>query len=353
MSGYIGNIPVPQATQTRDTFTATAGQTSFATSGYTPGYLDVFLNGVHLVNGTDYTASNGSDVVLTSGAASGDNLEVVAYTTFQVVDQSFSGNFSVDSPTFVVDAANNRVGVGTASPSHKISVLSAGGSGNYNLHSTASSIVNPNSTGSEIVGAQVSIGNNIVLSERQVNGAFSDRTDLAFVTDTGFGLGKSEKMRLDAAGHLIVPAGVTLGTATGVYSAANTLDDYEEGTWTPAFSSGSGITYVDQEAYYTKTGNIVNFHFQLSWSAGTSLSTVVTGLPFAVRNIGSHMYPMCSVWNNVGITYPAGRTTLIAYPVLGASNVQLDCVGSAIGAGAPTLGTSGGIYVTGFYYTDA
>ena len=122
MSGYIGNVPTPQATQTRDVFTATSGQTSFATSGYTPGFLDVFLNGVHLVNGTDYTASNGSDVVLTSGATTGDSLEVVAYTTFQVVDQSFSGNFSVDSPTFVVDAANNRVGVGTASPASQLSV---------------------------------------------------------------------------------------------------------------------------------------------------------------------------------------------------------------------------------------
>jgi hypothetical protein len=84
MSGYIGVQPVPQATQTRDTFTATAGQTSFATSGYTPNFLDTYLNGVHLVNGTDYTASNGSDVVLTSGAADGDTLQVVAYTTFEV-----------------------------------------------------------------------------------------------------------------------------------------------------------------------------------------------------------------------------------------------------------------------------
>lgn len=82
MSGYIGNIPVPQATQTRDVFTATAGQTSFATSGYTPNFLDVFLNGVHL-EPTDYTASNGSDVVLASGAASGDVLIVVAFTTFE------------------------------------------------------------------------------------------------------------------------------------------------------------------------------------------------------------------------------------------------------------------------------
>jgi hypothetical protein len=94
--------------------------------GLHAGVLGRFLNGVHLVNGTDYTASNGSDVVLTTGATTGDNLEVVAYTTFQVVDQSFSGNFSVDSPTFVVDAANNRVGIGTSSPSENLDVRGAG-----------------------------------------------------------------------------------------------------------------------------------------------------------------------------------------------------------------------------------
>ena len=82
MSGYIGNIPVPQATQTRDVFTATSGQTSFATSGYTPNFLDVYLNGVHL-DPSDYTASNGSDVVLAVGAASGDSVIVVAFTTFE------------------------------------------------------------------------------------------------------------------------------------------------------------------------------------------------------------------------------------------------------------------------------
>ena len=86
MSGYIGTQPVPQATQTRDVFTATSGQTSFATSGYTPSFLDVFLNGVHLQNGTDYTASNGSDVVLTVGAATADVLEVVSYTTFETAN---------------------------------------------------------------------------------------------------------------------------------------------------------------------------------------------------------------------------------------------------------------------------
>jgi hypothetical protein len=84
MAGYIGTQPVPQATQTRDTFTATAGQTSFATSGYTPTFLDVYLNGVHLQNGVNYTATNSSDVVLTTGAALNDVLEVVAFTTFEI-----------------------------------------------------------------------------------------------------------------------------------------------------------------------------------------------------------------------------------------------------------------------------
>ena len=92
MSGYIGNIPVPQATQTRDNFTATASQTTFATSGYTPGYLDVYLNGVHL-DPTDYTAANGTDVVLATGATAGDVLSVVAFTTFQVAGPAGAGYF--------------------------------------------------------------------------------------------------------------------------------------------------------------------------------------------------------------------------------------------------------------------
>ena len=99
MAGYIGTQPVPQATQTRDSFTATAGQTSFATGGYTPHFLDVYLNGIFLNNGSDYTAGNGSDVVLTTGASSGDILEVVAYTTFEVANVSGGGMFKGDNGT--------------------------------------------------------------------------------------------------------------------------------------------------------------------------------------------------------------------------------------------------------------
>mgnify|MGYP003624646883 CR=1 FL=1 len=91
MAGYIGTQPVPQATQTRDAFTSTNNQTSFPTSGYTPEFLDVFLNGVKLA-AADYTATNGSDVVLAVGATTGDILEVVSYGTFEVLNPTFDGN---------------------------------------------------------------------------------------------------------------------------------------------------------------------------------------------------------------------------------------------------------------------
>ena len=98
MAGYLGPLPVPQATQTRETFTATASQTTFNTGGYTSGFIDVFMNGVKLAP-ADFTATNGSDVVLATGAAVGDIIEVVAYTAFEVLNQNFTGNTSTQDLT--------------------------------------------------------------------------------------------------------------------------------------------------------------------------------------------------------------------------------------------------------------
>jgi hypothetical protein len=98
MSGYIGPAPVPQATQTREAFTATSGQTTFNTGGYTAGFIDVYLNGVKLA-AADYTATNGSDVVLAVGAAADDILETVAYSAFTVADQDFTGETTAEDLT--------------------------------------------------------------------------------------------------------------------------------------------------------------------------------------------------------------------------------------------------------------
>ena len=76
-------------TSQRTTYTATAGQTTFAAI-YDAGYIDVYLNGIKLIVGTDVTATSGTNIVLATGAAAGDTLETVAFGTFSI------SNFSIN-----------------------------------------------------------------------------------------------------------------------------------------------------------------------------------------------------------------------------------------------------------------
>jgi len=106
MSKYIGNIPVPSATQTKTRIVATSEQTSFTTSGeYTPGYIDVFLGGVKL-DSSEFTATDGTTVVLASGANTGQIFESISYTTFKV-DASALANQSGQSGKYLTTDGTN------------------------------------------------------------------------------------------------------------------------------------------------------------------------------------------------------------------------------------------------------
>ena len=84
---YIGNSPGTASQRIVSSFTATAGQTTFTPSnGYVLGYCDVYLNGVRLVAGDDFTASDGASVVLVTAASAGDSVEVVTYLPRGLVD---------------------------------------------------------------------------------------------------------------------------------------------------------------------------------------------------------------------------------------------------------------------------
>jgi len=72
-------------TSNRATYTATSGQTTFAIV-YDIGFVDVYLNGVKLIAGTDYTATNGTSIVLTTGAALNDLVDIVAFGTFSIAN---------------------------------------------------------------------------------------------------------------------------------------------------------------------------------------------------------------------------------------------------------------------------
>jgi len=72
-------------TLSRQNYTATGGQTTF-TITYDVGFVDVYLNGVKLVVGTDFTATSGTNIVLASGAIAGDNVDILAFGSFSVAD---------------------------------------------------------------------------------------------------------------------------------------------------------------------------------------------------------------------------------------------------------------------------
>ena len=72
-------------TSERQTYTATAGQTVFSVT-YDVGFVDVYLNGVKLLSGTDFTASNGTSITLASGAAVGDIVDIVAFGSFNIAN---------------------------------------------------------------------------------------------------------------------------------------------------------------------------------------------------------------------------------------------------------------------------
>ena len=95
-------------------YTATAGQTTFTgsdndsqTMAYTAGRIDVYLNGSHLNQTDDYVATNGTSVVLQSGASAGDILHVVAHGTVNLASNILSGDLDLAGNELILDADND------------------------------------------------------------------------------------------------------------------------------------------------------------------------------------------------------------------------------------------------------
>ena len=130
------------------------------------------------------------------------------------------------------------------------------------------------------------------------------------------GAGTISGTNLTASGTLAVTGNTTFGgtlvntglitasagVAIGGTGAVNTIDDYEEGTFTPVLTFGggtTGITYSGgrQLGQYTKIGDTVHIyiHIQLTSKGSSTGAAQITGLPFTVKNSGHHYIP-AKVW---------------------------------------------------------
>ena len=132
-NGYIGRAPGDSSVVvSRQIFNPTGVTTDFTfSSGYTVGYLDLYLNGTRLIEGPDYSASNGSTITLISPATNGDVLEGVAYKAFNLGDAHRVGvqsggvfignaetlNFVGTGNTFAVNGTTIDVSISSGSAS--------------------------------------------------------------------------------------------------------------------------------------------------------------------------------------------------------------------------------------------
>jgi len=193
-----------------------------------------------------------------------------------------------------VDASQN-VGVGTASPTKKLDILSNTSQDGIRI----SGSTNPRLT---IIDTTTPV---------QFDALCTD-TEAVLRTDTNHPLVLSsngtERMRLPAAGGVQAVTTISVGNATpsasgagitfpatqSASSDANTLDDYEEGTWTPTITSQSGsMTAYTSAGIYVKVGKSVTVSFGFTITTAGTASGVgsFSGLPFqgATAPVGNRL----------------------------------------------------------------
>jgi hypothetical protein len=110
-------------------------------------------------------------------------------------------------------------------------------------------------------------------------------------------------MRITSDAYVRLASGTGGIQFNGDTAAANALDDYEEGTFTPTVSQGfTSPTYgANTAGIYTKVGNTVRVHLRLVLTGGTATASQIriASLPFACQNTASQ-YVTCTYYLNAG-----------------------------------------------------
>jgi hypothetical protein len=165
-----------------------------------------------------------------------------------------------------------------------------------------------------------------------------------------------ERARVNAFGiglGTAVPSsgtGITFPATQSASSDANTLDDYEEGTWTPAANrlsvSPTGVTYSERTGTYTKIGNVVTAYFDFTISGvGTAGSgpNSISGLPFSSANDGIFPVPNYRACSAIPAG-PTATTRLAGYVAGTLIYLEADNIGNA---GFSTNGVINGNWISG------
>jgi len=198
-----------------------------------------------------------------------------------------------------------------------------------------------------------------------VNGTPSSGTDmpggLAFKTTADGASTTTERMRIHSGGVVSIPGGIELGSALDA-TAANVLDDYEEGTWTAAFTDGSTNYTMNNSAKvgrYVKIGDNVWIwgYFAVSdvdgGGANENTSTKISGLPFTMENNAENYAPVHIGYVN-SFALPNALSVVMGYVEISNTYIYLVRNGSTDGTEAITgvhVSDGGTVMLAGMYRT--
>jgi hypothetical protein len=272
-----------------------------------------------------------------------------------------AGNAITFTQAMTLDASGN-LGIGTTSPNIRaagetaLEIKGSTGRGNLQLNTSAADGTGV-TTGSVAYygGASTSGGEGrIAAISATTEGATANSRGglIGFSTKADNG-GLSERMRITSDGYLRMASGSLGIQFNGDTAAANALDDYEEGTFTPTIigstTAGTG-TYAanGQIGRYTKIGNRVMFSITLSWTAHTGTGNLrVASLPFTAINI-TNVYGITSTWcTNIALT-----ASNVMQAVVNTNATQIIIEQYPVGGGASTtvaMDTAGQLIFSGQY----
>jgi hypothetical protein len=172
----------------------------------------------------------------------------------------------------------------------------------------------------------------------------------------------TQALTLNANGALVLQGGDTAASGVGVAfpatqsgsSNANTLDDYEEGTWTPTIigtSTAGTATYpAERNGKYTKVGNVVYVYANVTWTGGTGTGNLrISGLPFTSTSDSNIFSAICIAFSN-NVAGTANNVQTASVPPSG-SEIQFEQYPVG-GGGATSLAydAAGQYSLGGFYY---
>jgi hypothetical protein len=278
-----------------------------------------FSDGLYLYNNTYYTTGS-SQVYKQNGYAQSYIQTGTGQHIWQIAPNNTSGADAVINFTqaMTLDASGN-LGIGNTSPS------------SYNSSADNLVIGTSGSNGMTIVSGSTSSGYIMFADGTTGQQAYEGQITYDHTNNfMAFNSNGTERARFNSTGAFVLAGGTTTANGIGITfpttqlasTDANTLDDYEEGTWTATLvSSGSGAVTISSVAKYTKVGNQVLVTvegFSISTSSLGAGSLTITGLPFTC-NANS---PSVAYFNIAGavsaaqgavVLYASNSTTMNVY----------------------------------------